>query len=69
MTDFASRFSGLCSSLVASRREDALKLAEELVAVTEAKKVVEGTVKELLIRQGALIAHYEGLLASATAVT
>jgi hypothetical protein len=72
LTDFASKFSLLCSSLVASRREDALKLAQQLLVMSEAKKVVEDTVLEqrgLLDRQSALIAHYEGLLGSAPVLT
>jgi hypothetical protein len=65
ITEFASKFSVLCASLVASWRQDALAMAQQLAVSEQEREVAEDALrqqKDILEEKDALLAHYRALL-------
>jgi hypothetical protein len=65
ITEIASRFNGLCSALIAARRQKALVLAQRLAVVEQEQQAAQLIVQEQrskILEQDALIARYETLL-------
>jgi hypothetical protein len=65
VTEVASKFSVLCASLVASRRQDALAMAQKLAISEKEREVAEDALqqqKDIVEERDALLAHYQALL-------